>query len=111
MLVLAIALTIIVTQVNNELKPGIYAYGNSDDVDYSWIQLNEDHSFTYSRGPFFSYRPTGEYEVVRDELILHTTDGEIVISIKGRDGMNLEIRLDPLMEDGGSRVYSYTKEM
>jgi hypothetical protein len=107
--ILTIVLILVVFNSRNGggLKIGKYVYSLSDSIDYSWIELSEDNTFIYSRGQAYSYRPTGKYEVQDDELILYTSDGNVVFKIIGNKYNMLEILEDPLLNTNQKKLFKY----
>lgn len=60
------------TRQNQELALGRYM---SEDR-FSWVILEENERFLFSRAIYDSYLPLGSYQVDGDTLILHVSDDE-----------------------------------
>jgi len=57
---------------------------------FSWVLLEEDGTFSFTRHMAMSYLPTGEYSVKNGKLILRAgADEEYVFSI-AKDGLSFE---------------------
>ncbi|GAU76646.1 hypothetical protein F3D3_1243 [Fusibacter sp. 3D3] len=88
-------------------KLGKYVYGSLDTVDASWVELKADFVFIYSRGQALSYRPSGQYEVHGDQLILKTTDGDVIFEKTGLGSNAIELISDPLRHENQGKIFSY----
>ncbi|MCT4543679.1 MAG: hypothetical protein N4A63_09070 [Vallitalea sp.] len=61
----------------NNLKKGLYVYVKNDEevtTNWSWIKIEDNNKFIFHRGLGISYRPTGEYEIKEDMLLLKVND-------------------------------------
>ncbi|MGL5541667.1 MAG: hypothetical protein ACRDBX_08565 [Erysipelotrichaceae bacterium] len=53
-----------------------YHFHNAFGEEWAWIELRDDGTFEFNRSNATSYRPSGSYKVVKEEVILTVDENE-----------------------------------
>lgn len=96
-----------------ELKPGKYIKEDTDLLDMSYITIEEDNKFTFTRGIALSYLPTGTYSIDSDKLTLYVSDGESYIFEIEKDKLIFEsstIDISEMISKGAIYKLTETQE-
>lgn len=84
---------------NPELKTGRYLLdGNAEN--YSYVLLNEEGQFEFSRHIALSYVPVGTYEVKDGMLILQAGENERYTFLIQEDTLILQGQIEGILQNG-----------
>jgi hypothetical protein len=96
-------------QGKTELKMGKYHLdGNSENFTY--VLLDEEGNFEFSRGMALSYRPMGTYEVEGEELILKANVEEEYLFVIQGDELIFQGEIEGILENGSRFMLEKTKQ-
>lgn len=91
-----------------ELKMGNYLL-DGENENFTYVLLEENGSFQFSRGMALSYRPMGTYEVQGEELILKANVDEEYHFIIDGDELIFQDEIEGILESGSRFLLDETK--
>ena len=86
-------------QGNTELKMGTYHLDGNPEK-FTYVLLDEEGHFEFSRGMVFSYRPMGTYEVEGEKLILRANENEEYLFLIQGDELIFQDEIEGILESG-----------
>jgi len=86
-------------QGKTALKMGNY-YLDGDPENFTYVLLDEDGHFEFSRGMVLSYRPMGTYEVDGEKLILKANEKEEYLFVIQGDILIFQDEIEGILESG-----------
>lgn len=84
---------------NAELKMGTY-YLDGNPENFTYVLLDEEGHFEFSRGMILSYRPMGTYEVEGEKLILRANENEEYLFFIQGDELIFQDEIEGILESG-----------
>ena len=96
-------------QGKTALKMGMY-YLDGEPENFTYVLLDEEGHFEFSRGMVLSYRPMGTYEVEGKELTLKANETEEYLFLIQGDELIFQDEIEGILDSGSRFLLEETKK-